>query len=101
MKALIPDPLDSDAQYSRFSHYDLVDMGTEDLLYELYALRAHLWFLKSDRYARITGFFEQGQRVQWLEARISRIGAELQRRRYDKPAVKAQPKAKLAEGVRL
>lgn len=98
---LIPNPLNSDKEYSRFHHYDLAGMEIEDLLDELYSIRPQLWLLKSDRFARMVGLFEQGRRIEWLRERISRIEAELRKRRYATREARSQPKPKLAEGVTL
>ena len=98
---LIPNPLDTDQQHNRFYHHDLASMETEDLLNELHAIQSRLWFLKSDRFARMGGLFEQGRRVEWLRERISRIETELRKRRYTAQEARSQPKPKLAEGVIL
>lgn len=97
----IPNPLDSDKEYLRYYHYDLADMEIEDLLCELCATRCQLWLLKSDRFARIVGLFEQGRRIEWLRERISRIEIELKKRRYATQETRSQPKSKLAKGVTL
>ena len=97
----IPNPFDSDKEYLRYYHYDLVDMEVEDLLCELCAGRCQLWLLKSDRFTRILGSFEQGRRAQWLRERISRIETELRERRYATQEARSQPKPKLAKGVTL
>ena len=97
----IPNPLDSDREYLRYYHYDLVDMEIGDLLCELCAARCQLWLLKSDRFAHILGFFEQQRRIRWLKERISRIEAELRKRRYAVQGTRSQSKPKLAEGVIL
>ncbi|OGO04604.1 MAG: hypothetical protein A2Y60_01865 [Chloroflexi bacterium RBG_13_54_9] len=103
LRTLIPDPLASDRQYNRFSHSDIVDMSIEDLLYELYALRSHLWLLKSNWYGSVVGFLEQAKQVQWAEHRLSRIRVETGKRRYSTQELKSQPKPRpvLSEGVRL
>lgn len=96
---LVPNPLDSDQQYNRFYHYDLAGMEIEDLLDELHSIRPRLWLLKSDRFARMVGLFEQGRRIEWLRERIYRIETELRKRRYATREARSQPK--LAEGVIL
>lgn len=100
---LIPDPLNSDTECSRYYHHDLAGMETEDLLNELHAIQSRLWFLKSDRFARMVGLFEQGRRLEWLRDRISRIGTELKKRRYVTQQLRSQPKPKpaLSHGVKL
>jgi hypothetical protein len=98
---LIPNPLNSDREYNRYYHHDLAGIETGDLLCELCSTRCQLWLLKSDRFARVLGLFEQGRRVEWLRERILRIEVELRRRRYAIWEVRSQPKPKLAEGVRL
>lgn len=97
----IPNPLDSDKEYSRYYHYDLAGIETEDLLCELYSTRCQLWLLKSNCFARMLGLFEQDRRIKWLRERIFRIDAELSKRRYATRETRSQPKPKLAEGVRL
>ena len=99
--ALIPDPLYSDREYERFYHYDITNMETGDLLCELCSTRCQLWLLKSDRFARMLGLFEQSRRIAWLQERILRIEAELRKRRYATREIRSQPKPKLAEGVKL
>ncbi|OGN94155.1 MAG: hypothetical protein A2Z75_08370 [Chloroflexi bacterium RBG_13_50_10] len=102
MIRLVPNPLYSDLEYSRYHHLDLQDMEVEDLQCELCSARCQLWALKSsDRWAQRLGRFECKHRIVWLEERISRIWAELNRRRYATQGVKSQSKPKLAEGVRL
>lgn len=98
---LIPNPLDSDQEYHRYYHCDLDDIEIEDLLCELCSTRYRLWLLKSDRFGRSIGLFEQGRRIKWLRERIFRIEAELSQRRYVAWETKNQPKRRLAEGVRL
>ena len=98
---LIPDPLNSDREYSRYYHYDLASMETEDLLCELCSTRCQVWLLKSNRFVRVLGLFEQSRRLEWLRERISRIEAELRKRRYSTREIRSQPKPKLAEGVVL
>lgn len=89
--SLIPDPLDSDRQYERFCHYDLVGMEIKDLLDELHSIRSQLWFLKSDRFARRVGLFEQGRRIKWLRERVLKIETELRKRRYAIQETRSQP----------
>jgi len=96
---LIPNLLDSDKEYQRYHHLDLVDMETGDLLCELTANRYRLWLLRKSE--GIIGIYERKQRIAWLEERIYRIEAELKKRRYATWEVRSQPKPKLAEGVSL
>lgn len=96
-----PNPLNSDKEFNVFHHYDLADMEVEDLLCELYSARFQLWLLRLDRSAHILGLYEQKRRIKWYRERISRIEAELSRRRYTVREAKSQPKPKLAEGVKL
>jgi len=96
----IPNYLYSDEEFSRYYHYDLDDMTSEELLIELTGRRWQLWLLKSGCFGYLSPF-ERGRRVQWLLERISRIQAELGKRRYSVQETRSQPKPKLAEGVRL
>lgn len=98
---LVPDPLYSDREYERFYHYDITNMETEDLLCELCSTRCQLWLLKSDRFARMLGLFEQSRRIGWLRERVSRVETELRKRRYAIRETRSQPKPRLAEGVTL
>lgn len=97
----IPSPLNSDREYSRYYHHDLAGMETEDLLCELCSTRCRLWLLKSDRFRYLVGPLEQGRRIKWFRERISRIEAELRKRRYETQGIRGQLKPKLAEGVTL
>lgn len=97
----IPNPLDSDKEFDHYYHYDLAGTETGDLLCELCSARCQLWLLKSDRFARVLGPFEQNRRISWLRERISRIEAELGKRRYATWNDRSQPRPKLAKGVRL
>jgi len=79
----IPNPMDCDTEFYSFNHYDVAHMPTEDLVCELTSARCRLWVLKSsDSWRRCLGRFETGRRIGWLEERISRIEAELKKRRY-------------------
>ena len=96
-----PNPLNSDREYNRYYHYDLAGVEIRDLLCELYASRYRLWLLRSERSALIFGIYEKSRRIKWYRERISRIEAELRKRRYATREARSQPKPKLAEGVRL
>lgn len=100
-KISIPNPFDSDKEYQRYHHYDLADMEMGDLQCELFAVRYHLWLLKSERSAHILGFHEQKRRVAWHRERISRIEAELSKCKYATRQPRGQFKPRLAEGVKL
>jgi hypothetical protein len=101
MIRLVPDPLNSDKEYDRYYHHDLADMAVEDLLCELCSARCQLWLLKSDRFARVLGLFEQGRRIKWLRERVFKIESELSRRRYTTREANSQPKPRLSQGVRI
>lgn len=83
MICLLPNPLSSDKDFERYHHLDLPDMTVEDLECELACARCGLWALKSsDRWAQRLGRFEYRHRMAWLQERISRVGAEVSKRRY-------------------
>ena len=83
----VPDLLSSDRQYARYYHFDLPELEDTELTDELWALRPLLWGLPTDH---------------WLRGRVSRLEAELKKRRFDigSGASKWQ-KSKPAEGVKL
>lgn len=66
---LIPDPLNSDAQFARFYHFDLSDLDDTELLDELNCLRPLLWGLPVDH---------------WLRQRVQALERELTSRKYRK-----------------
>jgi hypothetical protein len=49
---LIPDPLNSDMEYTRFHHLDIPDLDDTKLLDELNYLRARLWNLPPQHWLR-------------------------------------------------
>jgi hypothetical protein len=67
MTHLMPNPYDTDVQYSRFHHHDLANSETKELLHELYALRPFLWWRLRNN--------------PWLQERVKVIEAELAKRR--------------------
>lgn len=81
---LIPDPLQSDRQFTRFYHQDIPNMETEDLIDELNHLRAHL-------------FGEP--KASWLRGRVRALEAETSKRRGNTDYKFSRPK--LAGGVKL
>ena len=84
---LIPDPLSSDQQYTRFYHLDLPELEDTELTDELYALRPLLWGLPAEH---------------WLRERVKMLEHELAKRRGDTTyKVSRQPKPKQAEEVTL
>ncbi len=87
VNGLVPDPLNSGRQYSRFYHLDLPDLDDTEITDELNYLRPLLWGLDSEH---------------WLRERVKMIEGELRKRRGD-TAYKAsgQRKPKPAEGVKL
>jgi hypothetical protein len=95
----IPNPFDSDQEFSRYHHFDLGGMETAALLCELTGNRYRLWVLQKSE--GIIGIYERKQRIEWYEERICRVESELRKRRYTTWEVRSQPKSKLAEGVRL
>lgn len=99
----IPNPFDSDKEYTRYCHCDLADMTTEDLLCELCAVRCQLWLIKSNRFGRLLNPFERHKKTQWLQERVSKIKVELSKREYAKRETRSEPrpKTKMAEGVTL
>ena len=85
--ALIPDPLSSDQQYTRFYHLDLAELEDTELTDELHALRPLLWGLTAEH---------------WLRERVKAIESEISKRRGDTGHnFRGQPKPKPAEGVKL
>jgi hypothetical protein len=85
---LIPDPLSSDRQYERFHHFDIEGLEDTELTDELYALRPLLWWgLPAEH---------------WLRERVKMLEAEAMKRKINiRQEFRAQPKPKLAEGVKL
>lgn len=84
---LIPDPLSSDQQYTRFHHLDLTELEDTELTDELYALRPILWGLPADH---------------WLRERVRALEKESYKRRGDAGhKFSGRQKPKPAEGVKL
>lgn len=81
MIRLTPDFLNSDKEYNRYHHFDISDLPTPDLLAELNGIRCQVWLVKSGRFGRVLSPFERGRTARWLNERISRIEAELRKRR--------------------
>jgi hypothetical protein len=100
---LIPNPLASDRQFSRFYHHDLSGMETEDLWDELNAIQSQMWFVKSDRFMYMVGHVRQRQILQWLRERKAQIRIKLGNQRRTPWEDRRQPKSKpeLAKGVIL
>ena len=70
MICLVPDPSDSEAQYCRYYHLDIVSLDDSDILDELHALRPLLWWKLPDD--------------DWLRERIKTLETELAKRRSGK-----------------
>ena len=62
--ALIPDPLDSLEQYSRYWHFDLTQLEDDELADEFNYLHTRLWQLPAHHWAR--------QRVAMLQGELER-----------------------------
>lgn len=65
--ALVPDPLSSDRQYTRFYHLDLPELEDIELTDELNYLRPLLWGIP---------------RNHWLQERVRGLQKELTKRRW-------------------
>jgi hypothetical protein len=76
---LIPDPLNSDVEYTRFNHLDIPDLEDTELMDELNCLRVHLWRLSSDH---------------WLRERVKVLEGELKKRKWN-----TRSKSKMARGM--
>lgn len=72
-KALIPDSLNSDAEYTRFYHLDIPELDDTELRDELYALRPLLWGLAEG---------------DWVRQRVRGLESELAKRQYAKGGTK-------------
>jgi len=83
---LIPDPLSSDQQYTRFYHLDLPELEDTELTDELYALRPLLWGLPPEH---------------WLRERVKALEAEMIKHRGNTSQFRARTKPELAKGVKL
>jgi hypothetical protein len=89
-KLLIPDPLNSDAEYARFHFLDIPELDNIELRDELNYIKALLWGIPAEH---------------WLRERVRQLETEITRRKYsDSQLPQAKPKARpkrLAGGVRL
>ena len=82
----VPNPLNSDRQYARFSHHDLADSEGSELIEELWFIRPCLWGLPADA---------------WLRERHQVLQGELRKRQWREAEYKARKILPKAEGVQL
>jgi len=66
--ALVPNPLNSDVEYTRFQHLDIPDLEDTELVDELSCLRVHIWGLPLRH---------------WLRERVKMLESELTKRKWN------------------